>query len=170
MRPAKRWIICQLFNVESPNFKRTSMPTYSTAKLHVMSPATSGWHLLKFEKNDWKCRYHGFGPNFSGAAFSLTPTNWRVSCFSCHLPDIQANWQIKQYQYDKINKLFNEARSPGLSSSMFSSWTTHVSSTVPTIVCENCPRPFCRWCNYIRRRNLSKSPILMIAKVFSFKW
>ena len=38
-----------LFNLESLTFAQTSMPTYSKATPDIMSPATFGRNLLKFE-------------------------------------------------------------------------------------------------------------------------
>ena len=51
----QRVIIRPLFNVESPNFTRTFMPTYSYATPDMTSAATSGRYLSRFEKNRRKC-------------------------------------------------------------------------------------------------------------------
>ena len=45
-------IIWLQLNIESPNFARTSTPTYPKAKMDVHTPpTTSGRHLLKFKKS-----------------------------------------------------------------------------------------------------------------------
>ena len=56
MQPAKSRIMRPLFDEESPNLTRISMPTYSTATQDMTTSATSGRHFSKFEKNDRKCR------------------------------------------------------------------------------------------------------------------
>ena len=69
--PATSRIVKLLFNVQSPNFTGTSMPTYSTATLDTTSSATSGRHLSKLDKTAENAASDCFGSNFSAAAFRL---------------------------------------------------------------------------------------------------
>ena len=64
------WIIRPLFNVESPNFTRSSMPTYSSATPDMTSPTTSGRHLSKFKKPAEIAASNGFGLNYSHVTFA----------------------------------------------------------------------------------------------------
>ena len=68
---AKSRIIRPLFNVESPNFTWTSMPTWSAAIPDMTSLAAFGRHLLKFEKQQKVPPLMGLGRSFSGAVFRL---------------------------------------------------------------------------------------------------
>ena len=91
VRPAKCRIMLPLFSIESPNFKRTSMPN----SLH---PHRIWCHQLlpigisRVRKTTENATSNGFKSNFSGAAFcNACPTNWWVSCSlvkltgNCHI-------------------------------------------------------------------------------------
>ena len=73
-------IIWPMFNIESPNFTRTSMPTYSTATLDMTSSGTSGWHFSQVQKERPQM--------LSSTAFNqilvvrhfVCPTKWWASC------------------------------------------------------------------------------------------
>ena len=66
VRSANSRIIQPLCNVESPYFTQTSMLVRSMATSQVMSSATSGLHLLTFEK-----AVENAGSNFSCVPFCL---------------------------------------------------------------------------------------------------
>ena len=61
------------FDLESPSFTQTSMPTHSTATPDRASPAPFGRHLSTFAKNApaENAASDDFDPNFTGAAFFL---------------------------------------------------------------------------------------------------
>ena len=62
--PSQSRIIRPLFNLESPNFARTSMPTENKAALNMTSPATSGQHLSKLQNTAENAASDGFRSNF----------------------------------------------------------------------------------------------------------
>ena len=70
-QPAMSRITRYLFNVESPNFTRTPMPTESTGTRDMPSSINSGRDLSKFYKTVKNAAFDGFESNFNGAAFCL---------------------------------------------------------------------------------------------------
>ena len=60
---------------KSQHFTRTSIPTYSTATLYTMSPATSGRHLSKFGKLP-KCCIRRLLVDFSQQSTILMLSGW----------------------------------------------------------------------------------------------
>ena len=60
-----------VFNLESPNFPRTSTPTCSAVTPVMTSSATSGRCISKFEKNGRNTASDGIWSNVNGAAFCL---------------------------------------------------------------------------------------------------
>ena len=75
VRPSVCWISREGFDLESPNFVRTSTPTYSTAKPDMMSQGAFGRQLSEFEKTAENATSDGVWSNFSGSACCLAQPN-----------------------------------------------------------------------------------------------
>ena len=93
------------FDLESPNFTRTSPPTYAIATPDMTSPTTSGRHLSKLKKTAENPASDIFGSNFSGAAFCLAHINWWASCSNrvyVYMCVVLTSCRIHDTQYTRL--------------------------------------------------------------------
>ena len=82
-----------MFNLESLNCARTSMPTYTIATLDM----TSGRHLSKL-KNGRKCHLRRLWVEFEWRGVLPAPTNWWDYCFMRHSASnstLTNNWLLQ---------------------------------------------------------------------------